>query len=114
MPFGNALFSRDDGAIGDSTTIILQSPTFTPCPRFKKDAIYILLAFYGLYMPLVTETYQGRREETQSTDNLPPNGRQLFLDASNDLVKAVGGGIHLGNGSCFQGVQFVRKSHGSK
>jgi hypothetical protein len=113
MPFANVLSSSNDGAMGD-TGIVLQSPTFTPYKRIDIDMVYILLAFYGVYIPLVAETYQKRRGETQSTDNLPLNGRRVLLKDSNDLFEAVVGGIHWDKGSCFQSVQSVRESHGCK
>jgi len=108
MPFGNAPSSSNDGTMGDAG-IVLQSPKFTPYKRGEKDSVYILLAFYGVYIPLVAETYQKRRGETQSTYNL--NLVQVFLGNSNDLVEAVPGGILWDNGSCFQSVLFIRESH---
>jgi hypothetical protein len=109
MPFANVL-SSNDGAMGD-TGIVLQCPTYTAWKRVDRDMVYILLAFYGMNIPLVAETYQKRRGETQSTCNLPLNGRRVFLEDSNDLVAAVVGGIHLGKWSCFQSVQSVGESH---
>ena len=93
MPFPNVLSGSDDGTLGDAG-IVLQSPTFTPYKRFDKNVVYMLLAFYGIYIPLVAETYQKRRGETQSTFNLSLSGRRGFLDNSNDLVGAIVGGIH--------------------
>ena len=93
MPFSNALYSSNDGALGD-TGIVLQAPTLTRYRRVNIDIVYILLAFYGIYCPLVAETYQKRRGETQSTCNLSLSGRRGFLDNSNDLVGAIVGGIH--------------------
>jgi len=54
MPFGNVL-STNDGAMGD-TGMVLQIPTFMWCKRVVRDSVYTLLAFYGINVPLVTET----------------------------------------------------------
>ena len=59
MPFSNALYSSNDGALGN-TGIVLQAPTLTRYRRVNIDIVYILLAFYGIYFPLVAETYQKR------------------------------------------------------
>ena len=112
MPFGNVL-SSNDGAMGD-TGIVLQSPTFTPYKRFDKDIVDIVLAFYGIYIPLVTETYQKHRGETHSTDNLPLDSRGVLLEDSNDLLDTVVGGIYWGKGKCFQSVLSISERHGCK
>ena len=111
IPFPNVLSSSNDGATGDAG-IVLQSPKFTPCKRGPKDNVYILLAFYGQYVPLVAAMYRKCRGETRSAYNLYFS--QVFLDNSNDLVEAVVGGIHWDNGTCFQSVLSVGESHDCK